>query len=44
MTDSAKNGAIKGPRSEDGICPECGRKDPEDERIQAGMKCSKCAY
>ena len=26
------------------ICPECGRSCPEDERVQAGMKCGNCAY
>lgn len=26
------------------ICPECRLSVPNDERVQHGMKCSRCAY
>lgn len=25
-------------------CPECGQCRPDDERVEAGMKCWYCAY
>lgn len=25
-------------------CPECGKIDPKDERIQEHMKCGRCNY
>jgi len=28
----------------DEFCPECERHLPDDERVQAGMKCGQCAY
>lgn len=32
-------------QSEDGwICPECRQTRPDDERVEAGMKCRFCAY
>jgi len=26
------------------ICPECGKKRPDDDRVKAGMACGICAY
>lgn len=26
------------------VCPECGEFRPDDDRVQAGMKCGFCAY
>lgn len=26
------------------ICPECGEKYDEEDRVKNGMKCGRCAY
>ena len=35
---------IRGAEPEPEECPECGEACPDDARVEAGMRCARCAY